>query len=256
MVRFCTFNVHAWCDASGRRRVAETIDVLARTRADVVVLNEVLSHDDHALAQVAAGLGMRASFAPAAWGGNAVLTRTDQVATRRLVLDDAHGEARSAALVEIATPIGPLVVVGTHLDHRREAVRLRQVQLLLDVLAVVDTPHMIAGDFNALRTSDYPPERLAAITARRRRSAHEPPSDDVVRHLDAAGYVDAVRLAHAADLQRPLPLSLRSTCWAGTRVDYVWLDRRLVARVRKAAAKVVKTDVSDHLPVVVEAELS
>ena len=42
-MRFCTFNVHAWCDASGRRRVNETIDVLAHTRADVIVLNEVLS---------------------------------------------------------------------------------------------------------------------------------------------------------------------------------------------------------------------
>lgn len=255
-MRFCTFNVHAWCDASGRRRVNETIDLLAHTRADVLVLNEVVSHDDPALGQVAAALGMQASFAPAAWGGNAVLTRERQVGARRLVLHASDAEARSAAIVEVATPIGPVVVIGTHLDHRREAVRLRQVQVLLDALEEADCPHVIAGDLNALRTSDYPPETLAAIVARRSRSAHEPASDDVVHRLDAAGYVDAVRLAHAVDLRRPLPSSLRSTCWTGTRVDYVWLDRRLAERVRGTAAEVVQTDVSDHLPVVVEIELS
>jgi exonuclease III len=77
-----------------------------------------------------------------------------------------------------------------------------------------------------------------------------------VRRLDAAGYVDAVRLAHGVDSQRPLPPSLRSTCWAGTRVDYVWLDRRLAARLRGADADVVQTDVSDHLPVVVDLQLA
>jgi endonuclease/exonuclease/phosphatase family metal-dependent hydrolase len=255
-VRFCTFNVHAWCDASGRRRVDETIEVLARARADVVVLNEVLSHDDQALGLVAAALDMQSTFAPAAWGGNAVLTRAGPIGARRLVLHAADGEARSAVLVEVASPIGPLVVIGTHLDHRREAVRVRQVELLLEAVADVQAPHVIAGDFNAMRTSDYPPEVLAAIAARRRRSAYELPSDDVVHRLDAAGYVDAVRLAHAVDPQRPLPSSSRSTCWAGTRVDYVWLDRALAARVRGATAEVVQTDVSDHLPVVVEVQLS
>lgn len=243
-MRIGTFNVHAWADASGRSRVDDIIDVVRAARADVFVLNEVLSPGGPLL-RLADAVGLQAYFGAAGYGGNAVLAPAGSTA-RTVALHVPGGEARSAVIVG---PCAGVHVVGVHLDHRAEQLRLRQLELLLRALDGVG-PHVIAGDLNAMDLRDYPPDEQRHIVAARARVGWEPATNDVLRRLGAAGYVDTARFD--VDDDAPLPSSRTSTCWVGTRIDHVWLDPRLAATARVVDFHVVDTDASDHRPVVVE----
>ncbi len=242
-MRVCTWNIHAWGDAAGRSRVQDVIDVLRTVDADVVVLNEVLSPGGPLL-RVAQALDKDVFYGPAAYGGNAVLAPRGSLA-QSVPLVVPGGEARNAVVVDVgATGIG---VVGVHLDDRREAVRCAQLRTLFDRITGLG-PHVVAGDLNAIDPEDHPLARRAEIEAARARHRLEPSMNDVVTMLRDAGYVDAAR---AGGHRGPLPEALQRTCWAGTRVDHVWLDARLAPRATVISVEVVETDASDHQPVVV-----
>jgi len=229
--------------------------MLAGLDCDVLLLNEVPR--DAALDRVAATLGLQLVYAPAQWMGNALLSRVTLHDSGVIPLDARGAETRSAAHARVALGGVEVRVVCTHLDEGSEAVRVRQLQQLHRKLSSFETPCLIGGDLNALRLSDYPQEALESIRDARARSSREAPSNDAVALLDGWGYRDAARLSdaraegYAVALARPLAPSLRTTCWAGTRVDYVWLSQPLSDRVTDVEARVIDTDVSDHLPVVV-----
>jgi endonuclease/exonuclease/phosphatase family metal-dependent hydrolase len=257
-LRVCTFNVHGFGDAQGRSRLQETIAVLGALACDVLVLNEVLAFNG-ALERLADALGMHASYGAAGYGGNAILLREKPRAVENVPLTVHGRELRTALCAELIGPAGPLVIAATHLDDRSEDARCAQLTVLRAHLSRASTPHVMAGDFNAVRTADYAPARLLEIAKLRAKNAREPPRDDVAFMMDGWGYVDAARLAHAGDSARyaqslttPLPEGLAVTCWVGTRIDQVWLDARAAAQLTCAHARVVETDVSDHRPVVVE----
>lgn len=254
-LRLCTFNVHAWTDTQRRARLEDTTALLRALDCDVIVLQEVLDVDDE-LARLSRALGLHASVAEAAWGANAVLTRAAPHAVTRHALSVRGAELRSAVCVTLSDgPGAPLSIVGTHLDDRREDVRVAQLEALLARLATREarTPCVLAGDLNALRAADYTPAQLADIARAREQAGREPPRDDVVRMLDARGFVDAARRRPASEGPlEPLPAPLARTCWAGTRIDMVWLDAAAHAAFACVDVRVVQTDVSDHLPVVVE----
>lgn len=245
-MRIGTFNVHGWGDSAGRSRVDELIAVVAATRCDVLVLNEVISPGGPLL-RLADALNLQAFFGAAGYGGNAVLAPRGSTA-RTVRLQVPGSEARSAVIVDL---VGGFHVVGVHLDYRREALRLEQLQLLLAELAGLG-PHVVAGDLNAMDLRDHPPDEQAAIIAHRARSGWEPAAEDVVRRLRGAGYVDTARFD--VEVDAPLPPERRSTCWVGTRIDHIWLDPRLARTARVVAVDVIDTDVSDHRPVMVDFE--
>lgn len=73
--------------------------------------------------------------------------------------------------------------------------------------------------------------------------------------MDALGYVDAFRLARAPEAAspgEPLPDDLRASCWAGTRIDYVWASGAFLGRHAVKAARYVQSDASDHHAVVID----
>ena len=245
-MRICTWNIHAWGDAAGRSRVDDVIGVLAGLQADVVVLNEVLSPGGPLL-RLSRHLDRDVFFGPAAFGGNAVLAPRGATA-RSVTLAVKGGEVRNALVVDV----GDVVVVAVHLDHRRESVRCAQLRVLWDALAAPG-PHLLVGDLNAIDPLDLPLPRYREVAAMRARHGHEAPRDDVVRLLRAAGYVDTARIGAAPG---PLPERLQRTCWAGTRVDHVWLDRALSPRITGSAIHIVDSDASDHEPVVVDLTLA
>ena len=107
-------------------------------------------------------------------------------------------------------------------------------------------PIVLGGDFNALTLSDYAVAQLAAIKAHREANGWEAPVDTLTSRMNTWGWVDAAQRAGA----------VARTCWAGTRIDYVWLDRLLASRVRHADAFVADVDVSDHRPLVVDLVLT
>jgi endonuclease/exonuclease/phosphatase family metal-dependent hydrolase len=241
-MRICTWNIHAWGDAAGRSRVDDVIAVLAGLQADVVVLNEVVSPGGP-LIRLSQALDRAVFFGAAAFGGNAVLAKAGSSA-RAITLSVRGGEARNALVVDV----GGVVVVGVHLDHRHEDVRCEQLRVLIGGLSGVG-PHAIVGDLNAIDPADYPPSRLAEVAAMRARHRHEAPRADVVTLLREAGYVDSARVVAPAG---PLPERLGRTCWAGTRIDHVWLDAGLAAAATVKDIRVIDSDASDHAPVVVE----
>jgi len=257
-VRIGTFNVHGFRDATGKKRVDDVIELLRALDCDVLALNEVVS-PDHILARVARALGREPLWSEAGFGANALLVRAAR--SVQPVLLEAAGELRSAIVAEVDGPGGPLDVVATHLDHTSEARRLVQLRELHGVLLSRHVRLVLAGDLNAMRLSDLAPAELALMHRRRRREGWEAAREDVVRALDGYGYVDAVRLAlagslaayHAA-LGAPLPAAHAVTSRVATRIDYVWLSEAAARALRVTRARTVPTDVSDHLPVVVEVE--
>lgn len=259
-LRLCVWNVHSWRDRSGRTRVDDVIDVLRAADCDLVLLNE--APRGTVLSRVADTLAMNVAEAGALWAGNAVLARVPFIAAHKVPLQSRFGELRSAVVIDVdvggavGLPGGaPLRVVCTHLDHQREQCRLEQLAALQAWLG--DSADLIGGDFNALRLADYPADERAHIERRRAAAQIEPAADDVVDRLEALGFVDAARASPEPDADDAdgadgeLPARLRTTCWAGTRVDYLWLGPRFARRVRVRRIEVLDVDVSDHRPVVV-----
>lgn len=257
-MRLCTLNVHLWSDAAGRSNVDRVIELLRGLDCDVVALQEVL-REGGTLARVADALGLHHALGAEAWLGNALLAKRPLEAVEVAPLTVGYEEGRCAVIATVRTAQGPLDVCALHLDPHYEVTRLRQLARFSEAIARRAAAHLVLGDFNALRLSDYPADALAAVVAARARHDREEPRGEVVAQMDALGYVDLVRLARAPSsgayrdaLRTPLPDGARATCWAKTRIDYVWASPDAMAQRSLVRAAIVESDASDHHPVVVE----
>lgn len=229
------------------------IEVLRALDCDVVALNEVPSRGQQ-LARVAEALEMRHAFGEASWLGNALLSKRPLGAIETIAISGAYGEARSALVATVDGPAGPLDVCCTHLDPSEESLRLQQLDKLGLAMEQRAAAHLVMGDFNALRLADYSPAVLDSVRAMRARNGREEPLGEVVARMDAWGYLDGFRAARGGGLAEPLPEGEIATCWAGTRIDYVWLSPALAEGCRVRRCWRVESDASDHLPVVLEIE--
>lgn len=259
-MRVCSYNVHIWSDARGRSNVDAVIALLRRLDCDVVALQEV-PRDDSRLGRVARELGMRHEYGAESWLGNALLSRHPLDAVEATPITSGHEERRCALAATVIAPGGPFDVCATHLDPGYEVTRLSQVERLAEAMPRRAPGHLVMGDFNALRLTDYPPSALETVRAMRADNGREGPRGDVIERMDALGYVDTLRLARAGDLASyaaslasPLPDDARATCWAGTRIDYVWASRTFLERHAVRSAARVESDASDHSAVLVEFE--
>lgn len=266
-MRVATFNVHFWTDRQQRSTVDETIAFLRSLRCDAFVLQEVPESSD-TLVRVADALGMYHAFAPASFLGNALLSvcapRSFEVVP--LEVEPAEDsctyiEARSAFVATLPWQGGSFRLVGTHLDPHSEQDRMRQLELLLSRLDSLQREGLtlLAGDFNSLRLDDYDADALERIRAHRERSAKEPPRGDVMAQLASRGFADLWHLARTTENRRtsaehdsPEPPIELATCWAGTRIDYICATTSWREHAHLSGCEHVPTQVSDHIPVVVE----
>ena len=262
LVRICTFNVHLWTDAHGRSNTEAVTALLRSLDCDVVGLNEVLQGGSQ-LARVAGELGMHHAYGEASWLGNALLSKRPLRSVKTFQLTRDAGEARSLLCATVDGPAGPLDVGTTHLDVLHEATREGQLEALRRALKRRASTHLVMGDFNALRLADYAPPALETIRALRATNGREEPRGEVVAAMDGWGYLDGFRLAragsidaYAAELASPLPDGEISTCWVGTRIDYVWLSPAVLDASRVQRCFRMQSDASDHLPVVLDLEPS
>ncbi len=156
-LRIATYNLQKCVGLDLRRRPDRSLTVLEATGAELAVLQEAdkrlpprpaaLPHEmAEANGWQVADLGEPGGSL--GWHGNAFLFRGE---TR--VIDTGHIEMpglepRGAIRVDLATPIGPLRVVGTHLGliRRFRLLQLATIRRALDALP--DWPTLIAGDFN------------------------------------------------------------------------------------------------------------
>jgi endonuclease/exonuclease/phosphatase family metal-dependent hydrolase len=258
-MRIATFNVHGWTDREGRSTTGEAIEVLRGLRCDAVVLQEV-PEGSGTLARVADALGMFHATAPASFLGNALLSVAKPAAFEALFLDSGYAERRSLFVAALPWEGGSLTLAGTHLDHISERTRMKQLALVLarlDALPATDLT-LLAGDLNSLCRADYDAAALERIRAVREQNWWEAPAFDVAAALSARGFHDLWRLARESGPERLATFEGAGaygdigTCWAGTRIDYVWASPSFGERARLVACERAASTASDHLPVVVE----
>jgi exodeoxyribonuclease-3 len=226
----------------GAGRLREIAAVIARQRPDAVALIEANSHAN--AAELAERLGMALAFGEAncdyhlAW-----LSRTPI----RSVTNHRHpGLAKTLLEIDVGGDDGPLHLFAAHLASRHEPMEpAEEIPIILDLLnAVGARPHLLVGDFNALRAGDpigTPPPSVVprgeAVTGAPRPAFGQ---------LLAAGYVDCYRHCHPRAAGYTYPAAAP---WL--RLDYLFANPTLAARLERCDRVVSATAVraSDHLPV-------
>lgn len=226
-LRVLTFNIHHAEGVDGKLDVARIAQLVRDTKADVVGLQEVdrgveRSGRRDLLKEIADLSGMRFAFGKnidhqGGDYGNAVLTTRPIVSEGNKLLPVVDGgEQRGVLQVVLDVDGTKVLVLNTHLDHRREdAQRLASATAILEMLpGWGDGPALAIGDFNDVPGS----------------ATHARLVTSFIDVWAAVGQGDGFTIPVEAP---------------NRRID--WILARGFEPVR---AEVLKTDASDHLPVV------
>jgi endonuclease/exonuclease/phosphatase family metal-dependent hydrolase len=237
-VRVTTYNILD--GAAGR--LDEVAGVIAATASDAVALVEATTDSAAALAseldlQLALGEGNSPIGHHIAW-----LTRAPPAHVRNHRLPTL-----SKTLLEIE--LDDVRLFAAHLASRHEDdvyPREGEIAAILETLGRVDDPHLLLGDFNALRADD--PIGTPPAGTEPRGDALPGAPRLVLAPLVAAGYVDCFRARH----DDPGFTYPAHAPWL--RVDYAFASPALAPRL--IGCHVVQDELaaraSDHLPLVVE----
>jgi endonuclease/exonuclease/phosphatase family metal-dependent hydrolase len=170
---------------------------------------------------------------------------------------------RSLTTARISIPgVGHLGFAVTHLDHKAEELRERQIKEAIDYCESVSfddgLPYLLMGDLNSFDRADLSDDGWAAICALYESRGWPPPRAQslVQGALRDAGFADAFALQEASHDPLPPP-----TCWTNTRLDYLMLSESAQELIRtKGSAQPCRLRVrshetlpwaaSDHLPIV------
>lgn len=242
-LRLMTYNVHSCIGMDGKLDAARIARVIARSRPDVVALQELdvgrsRTHGVDQARQIACALEMDFHFHPALHleeelYGDAILShlplRLVRAGSLPGLADKPGLEPRGALWVAVDLDGTEIQVINTHLGlSRRE--RMAQVNALLgdDWLGHEDCrePVVFCGDLNALPRS-----------ATHRRIAHhmKDVQDEATEHR---------------------PLGTFSSRFPSMRIDHVFISPGLrVKRIDVPDSALVRV-ASDHLPLLVELEMA
>lgn len=245
-MRLLTYNIHYWAGLDGRLNLDHLVEVMRRSQADVIGLNEVL-HPLYTprgprfpLVELADALGMYWAFGPSFeqqqggrfWPGllgNAVLSRYPIRHTRNVTLPLVPTR-KQRTLFHVCLEVNghSLTVFVTHLDHLLAPVRRVQFEAICQQLSRTREPHVLMGDFNT-----HTPVRSRWWRG-----------EVLVRRLRTLGYVDAfARVGEGRGHSYPTVFPL-------ARIDYVWVPEDWAWALQ--AARVLDTPAtrvaSDHLP--------
>jgi endonuclease/exonuclease/phosphatase family metal-dependent hydrolase len=157
-VRLVTYNIHQGASAAGWIDLEGIAAAIEAQQPDVVVLQEVVRGQivtgmADSLAWLSWQLKMPYRFAPATDSsyGEAILTRLPILAWQSGILPQG-GAAQKRSYVRVTLDAGaatPVTVIGTHLDHISQQVRIPQVERLIAVWRKAPRT-IIAGDMNTL----------------------------------------------------------------------------------------------------------
>jgi endonuclease/exonuclease/phosphatase family metal-dependent hydrolase len=169
-LRVATYNVHGCTGIDRRRSEARIAEVIAEMSVDIVALQELdlgrrRSAGADQTKMIAEQLGWHSHFHPAMrigdeHYGNAILSRYQQNFRRAIELPGRPPffcrENRAAIEVEIESNLGRVHIINTHLGLGwRERVVQAQLFTSAEWRAAIasDTPLILLGDFNSLRSS-------------------------------------------------------------------------------------------------------
>lgn len=218
-IKIMTFNIRHGLGADNRQNLSRVIDVIQEINPDIVGLNEVdifnpRSKFTNQPERIAQKLNYYYSFAPTlSWGmmkyGNCLLSRWPivEVATHPL---PSQKEQRGCLMGVVDAGTSKVRVLTTHLGLTHQE-RLKQLEVLEDLVSSSIEPCVLMGDFNCIIDSG----------------------------VFAPVLVDTTRSANIATFFT-FPAQLPSA-----QIDYVFVSRQF----KTLACATVKTLASDHLPV-------
>lgn len=231
-LRIMTFNIHHGEGMDGRLDLDRIAKVITEAKADIVGLQEVdrgveRTQRRDTLKELADLTGMRLAFGKnidlqGGDYGNALLTRFPIVSEGNRHLELIGGGEQRGVLQTVLDVDGRRVLVlTTHFDHRRDsAQRPRSAEEMRDMAAQWgEGPIVMLGDFNDVPGS----------------AAHQTLTQVAADAWAEVGKGDGFTI--------PVETPRR-------RIDWV-----LLRGLTPTDAEVVRTDASDHLPVVVTATL-
>lgn len=225
----------------GDGRLPNIAGIIRRQQPDAVALLEANSRTN--AESLARELGMQLAFGEAncayhvAWLSRPPIRRWEN--HRHAAL------AKTLLEIEVAWEGAPLRLFATHLASRHEPPEpVDEIPVILGLLGpLAAQPHLLAGDFNALRPGDPVGEPPPGVM--KRGEARESAPRPALGHLVEAGYVDCYRARHPRAPGYTYP---SDTPWL--RLDYVFASPPLAARL--AACDVVTgaaaAQASDHFP--------
>ena len=251
--------VASWNVNGIRARVDAVSAWLEQAQPDVLCMQETKVVDDEFPAEAFAKLGYALTLAgQPSYNGVAIASRRP-IADVRVGLFDDQGSSEKRAIattvdgvriVNVYVPNGKSVVLPSFREKLRWLERLR---VTLDASASPDDELLLCGDFNVARDARdvFDPVRL------RGQLHFHPDEHAALDRLLGFGLVDSFRERHEA--------GGRFSWWdyrggdfrsnRGLRIDYVFLTRKLAARLRAADIDVAPRRLekpSDHAPVLVE----
>jgi endonuclease/exonuclease/phosphatase family metal-dependent hydrolase len=274
-MRVICYNIHGWRTIRNQSNLDLVADLLKRTEADVIGLNEayhpVRTASGPALSWLAEQLGMRVAFAAkracgypgditSGASGNALLSRLPFVSIFSGLYTPLEGKRPRGFLegrIEVASG-RILSVVVTHLDPSSE--RVRQAQLA-ELFAWVELdggrPDLILGDFNCLNPSDYEhrPEVRAAWSTLPEVAQHlinAPDGPQLARQIEQAGYLDTGARRGPSGCGTFIPAQ------TPVRLDYIWLRSDWLASLGDVGIleEPAGQEASDHRPVLADLTLT
>lgn len=234
----------------GEDRLPLLADAITALDADVVGFQE--ANEPANIARLADELGYHHALARSQVSPYhvAIMSRRPLVDVEDLTpRAPAMQRAAVRAIVDIAGEAWCFVVLHLSPGHgsfEREALRLRELDDLLPLVAERTLPTVMMGDFNA--TAPYHHHLRDGVRLE--------PIDDaeaegtiprhVGRRLVDVGWIDAVHTARSDAMLQSV-----TTQSPTTRVDYIWLSEQLAGRLIDAdvAQNDITRDASDHFPV-------
>lgn len=225
----------------GAGRLRALAAIIRRQRPDAVALLEANSRANAEL--LAARLGMALAF-----GGGNCAAHIAWLSRAPIVSATNHRHpALAKTLLEVTLAWGdtPLHLFAAHLASRHEPPEpIAEIPVILDLMAArAGRPHLLVGDFNALRPDDPVGTPPPGVVPRGEAVAGVP--RPTLGRLLGAGYVDCYRVRHPRAAGYTYPAAAP---WL--RLDYAFADPTLAARLtgcdRVAGAMAARA--SDHLP--------
>lgn len=251
-MRFLSYNILE----GGEGRIDPIAEVIRQSQADVVFVAEAASRA--LFEKLADRLGFDCFHAEKPEDPDQSVGLLSRWNIREAINQGAQNRELSRGALQATVNKGDaaLTLIGVHLHARPtpedEAIRVKEVAALLKIASQLkDTPHIIAGDFNATH-----PDQIIDVSKlpekHKNRISHQNniiPRDAIRAMLDA-GYLDA----HALNREpRDFDVSF-TTSAPSMRLDYVFVSPEMKAQV--ANCTVIKNPIgrfaSDHYPVLAD----
>ena len=247
--RIATINVHGFVSGSSRglkNNVNDLVSILNPLQLDLVAVEEVLN--DSNWNEFCEKLSLKDIIFDATYGddhGNGFASRYPIKSWSSQRSSFACSGGRRGIIqcsLQIDHPFISNRLFGvTHLDHRNEDDRLKQIKEFEPHKNQID---ILFGDMNALTREDYSDHYYREeIVLKREKSSWEKPRFDLTRLItEEWGYQDAF-----TKLNPTLKDEQVVTCDYGTRIDYIYIHPRLNEQWKLSKCEIIDTKgATDH----------